>query len=260
MAELLLHDLRCMYKNYCAVQSTSLRFSSGGVYVLLGPNGCGKSTLLRSICGLQTFEGSCTLNGQNIQKMSAQKRANLISYLGQNSTAQLHLSALEIVAMGFYPLLGAFEPLKQHQLETALAALKLVGLENCAQQDFLTLSGGQQQLTLFARTILRKTPVIVLDEPDSALDFENRHRMLGHLSALAKQDGCIVLLCTHDPATALEYADSILFMKNGAILNQLDLACCSQDALTAAFHQLYSNIQLISYEGKFVMIHSTPSC
>lgn len=251
MTELALQNLRCSYQKYCAVESTSLTFTKGGVYVLLGPNGCGKSTLLRAICGLQKFEGSCTLNGVEISKVSAKKRAECLSYLGQNSSAQLHLSVLEIVAMGFYPLLGAFEKPKRDQLQAARAALKTVGLEDCSEKDFLTLSGGQQQLALFARTIVRKTPVLILDEPDSALDFENRHRMLHHLSALAKDTGCIILLCTHDPSIALEYADSILFMKQGRIVENIDLHSCTFSALENVFSQLYSNSQLISHQGKF---------
>ena len=90
--------------------------------------------------------------------------------------------------------------------------MALAGVEELAERDFLTLSEGQRQMVLLARAFVRDCPLLVLDEPDSALDFQNRHRMMALLSRLCREKGMGILLCSHDANFAMEYADRLLLL------------------------------------------------
>ena len=254
MSKLELQQLSCHYKHVCAVDAVNLSIQSDGIYTLLGSNGCGKSTLLRAICGLQPFTGSCLLNQKQIHHLSIKQRAQQIAYMGQNSTVNLHLPAIEIVAMGFYPMLHPFEKLHPEHHQQALNVMKSLSIDRFASQDFLTLSGGQQQLVLFARTMVRTPSFIVLDEPDSALDFENHHLMFSYLVNYVKNHPCLVLLCTHNPSIALQYSDFLVLMKEGKLIEQVNLHQCTKEQLETSLQKIYGNIEIISHKQKYIMV------
>lgn len=254
MVKLELQELSCHYKHFCAVDSVNLSIQSSGIYTLLGSNGCGKSTLLRAICGLQPFTGNCQLNQTPINRLSIKQRAQQIAYVGQNSNVNLQLPAIEIVALGFYPTLHPFEKLRLEHYQQALNVMQTLSIAHFAQQDFLTLSGGQQQLVLFARTMVRTPSFIVLDEPDSALDFENHHLMFSYLVKYTQNHPCLVLLCTHNPSIALQYSDFLVLMKERKLLEQVNLHQCTKEQLEKSLQKIYGNIELIAHKEKYIMV------
>jgi iron complex transport system ATP-binding protein len=91
------------------LQSVSFSLGFGELCAVLGANGSGKSTLLRAVCGLLPFRGRCLLEGRDIPHMPRRQAAQLIGYLGQCSGAALSLSALDMVLMGYHPILGPFQ-------------------------------------------------------------------------------------------------------------------------------------------------------
>jgi len=89
------------------------------------------------------------------------------------------MSALDVVLMGFYSRLKLFEQPSAKMREAALQALASVGMDDFANRDYLTLSGGEQQLVILARTLIEDTSLLLFDEPDSSLDLGNKYRMMG---------------------------------------------------------------------------------
>lgn len=158
----------------------------GHMIALLGPNGSGKTTLLRAICGELSHSGHVLLNGQDLTALSPKALAGLVSYIPQQSGISISMSALDVVLMGFYSRLKLFEQPSAKMREAALQALASVGMDDFANRDYLTLSGGEQQLVILARTLIEDTSLLLFDEPDSSLDFGNKYRMMGLIADIVQ--------------------------------------------------------------------------
>lgn len=152
--------------------------SAGTMTGLLGANGCGKTTLIRTICQDLPHSGSCKLNGSVLEGLSVRNLARQISYIPQQTGISISMSVLDVILMGFHSMLKLFEQPSAMMREQAYTALCQTGIENLADRDYLTLSGGQKQLAILARTLVENTSLLLLDEPDSSLDFPNRSSML----------------------------------------------------------------------------------
>ena len=136
---------------------------------VMGANGSGKTTLLRCIAGLVPHKGHCALHGKPLQQLSAKSLARRISYIPQQSGIGISLSVREVVLMGFNPRLGVLQAPSPAMHAAAEQALAQVGLAGFADRDYLTLSGGEQQLCLLARTLVQDSELLLLDEPDLSL-------------------------------------------------------------------------------------------
>ena len=197
------------------VRDVSFSLECGCIMGIVGANGSGKTTLLKALCGVLPHEGRCFAEGAELEKMTARHIARLCSYIPQRSGINIDIPALDVVLMGFNPHLGIFErPTAAMKLEAA-AALEKVGLSDRAEDSFLQLSEGQKQLCILARTLVSGSRVLMLDEPESALDFRRRYVMLELIRewVCAAHGGAIVTL--HDPMLALNCCDRLLLMENG---------------------------------------------
>lgn len=255
MSELLrVTGLSAGYSGKKVLENMGFSVNPGELCALLGANGSGKSTLLRAVCGLLPYEGSCRMEGREIRQMSERERAKRISCLTQRGGVQLPLSVLDVVLMGFNPLLRLLEnPGKSHR-QKARESLALAGVEELAERDFLTLSQGQRQMVLLARAFVRDCPLLVLDEPDSALDFQNRHRMMALLSRLCREKGMGVLLCSHDANFAMEYAHRLLLLQEGRLAGDLSMEKATVSQLEEGLSRLYGPVEVLEHRGLRIMI------
>ena len=231
------------------IRELSFSLERGTLTGLLGANGAGKSTLLRAICGLLPHRGRCVLAGEVLEKLSPRRLARRVSYIPQRGSAAA-LPALEVALMGFHARLGLLERPSGAQRDAARAALEEVGAGALAQQDFRTLSEGQKQLVLLARTLVEDTGLLLLDEPDSALDFHNRHLILRTLRDLIGRGDRAGLLCLHDPALALEYCESLLVLQgpDRAVLLRPDRD--PAPVMEAQLRQAYGPLELAQVRGR----------
>ena len=185
--------------------------------------------------------------------MPARRRARLIGYLAQRSACELALSALDVVLMGCNPELGTFQrPGAQHR-RRAQALLAELGDGAWAQREYLSLSEGQRQLVLIARTLVRRPPLLLLDEPDSALDYERRHRLLRWLKAYAQREEAGVLLSSHDANIALRYADRLLLLRDGRLVGQVHMARATTGSLEEALTKIYGPVEVLRHGRHFLM-------
>ena len=171
-------QLTAGYGGAPVVQQVSFALEAGCVLGILGANGSGKTTLLKSICGILPHSGRCTLDGAVLEELNARQTAQLCGYIPQRSGITLSMPVLDVVLMGFNPRLGLLQQPTAAMQAVALQALEQVGLAHRAQEDYLTLSEGQKQLCILARTLAADTKLLLLDEPESALDFGHRHRLM----------------------------------------------------------------------------------
>ena len=206
------------YGNVRVLNDISFEITEGTLTGILGANGSGKTTLLKAVCGILPHEGICVLDGTMLEGLSPRNIAKLCSYIPQRSGITIDLSVLDVVLMGFNPQLRLLERANSGMLEAAGHALEKVGLAGREDENYLHLSEGQKQLCILARTLVAQSKLLLLDEPESALDFRYRYRMLGIIRGWVdeKRIGAIVTL--HDPGLALNYCDRILLLHEGKLL------------------------------------------
>jgi glutamate transport system ATP-binding protein len=199
------------------LRDIDLDVQRGQVVVVLGPSGSGKSTLCRTINRLETVDsGTIAIDGELVPA-EGRKLARLRSEVGmvfQSFNLFAHKSILENVMLA---------PVKVRKLsqsqsrEQAMALLERVGVANQAQKYPAQLSGGQQQRVAIARSLAMEPKVMLFDEPTSALDPEMINEVLSVMTSLAA-DGMTMVVITHEMGFARRAADRVVFMSDGAIV------------------------------------------
>jgi putative ABC transport system ATP-binding protein len=200
-----------------ALKNVNLEINRGELVSIQGPTGGGKSTLLQMLGGLDIpSNGVITLSGEPLQLLSDGKltstRAEKIGFIFQNYNLIPTLTALENVQTALVPL-GVS---KTESTQRALAALKLVSLEDRANHLPSELSGGQQQRVAIARALVKNPEVILADEPTGNLDEDTRDQIIDLIVELNKNEGITVVLVTHDSNVAKK-ASMKLHISNGEV-------------------------------------------
>lgn len=183
-----------------------LQVEVGELVVIMGGSGSGKSTLLNAVAGfLPVASGSIVINGQAIQDLPPEQRP--VSYLFQKQNFFEHLSIEQNLKLGFAKGKPSAEEWQQ-----VLAACELLEVLPLLKRLPSKLSGGQQQRLALIRSVLRPMPVVLLDEPFSALDDDLRQVAGKWLQAEIKDSGRVALLVTHRQADADALADQLLVL------------------------------------------------
>jgi iron complex transport system ATP-binding protein len=211
-------DLRFSYGSLPVLRGVSLETRSGEVCGLFGPNGCGKTTLFRCCLGLLRGRAeTLAVEGHDIGSLPPAQRARLMAYVPQEHKPPFPLLVRDVVMLGRTPYLGLLGRPAPADWRIVHETLERVGLAGLAARPYDRLSGGQRQLVLIARAVAQRTPVILLDEPASGLDFHNQVRIWGVLRSLA-ESGASVLCCSHDPNHVAWFCDRAVVMKDGSIV------------------------------------------
>jgi len=240
------NGLSAVYGGKRVIDDLSFALESGKILGVLGANGSGKTTLLKSICGILHHEGECVLEGTRLESLSARQLARQCSYIPQRSGISIDISALDVVLMGFNPHIGLLEHPTRAMKEQALAALERVGIGGMAEQNYMHLSEGQKQLCILARTLVSGGRLLLLDEPESALDFRFRYRMLFIIREWVRQDGRYAVIALHDPMLALNHCDELLLLKGGRSLGVIRPTADSFSRMEAMLSEIYGPVHLVS--------------
>ena len=186
-------NIKYQYKNAVDMYTYNLECKPSEVVAILGQSGSGKSTLLDIIAGfIEPTLGSITLDGVELLGKPIEKRP--ITILFQNHNLFEHLSVQKNI------LLGVNKTLKDssEEVEKVQAILKEVGLEAHEHKLASELSGGQQQRVALARVLMRREPILLLDEPFSGLDDATRIEMLELVQKITQEQNLHTLMVTHD--------------------------------------------------------------
>lgn len=218
----------------------------GRVIGLLGPNGSGKTTLLRAICGELPHGGHVFLEGAKLAGLRSKELARRISYIPQQSGISISMSVIDVVLMGFYPKLKLLSQPSADMRAAALRALEQVGISGLADRDYLTLSGGEKQLVILARTLVEDTKLLLFDEPDSSLDLGNKYRMVRMIVELVHESPEKAgLICLHDPVLALACCDTLMLLNDGRLICTLQPKTDSVQDMEKAFSEIYGAVRLV---------------
>lgn len=226
------------------LQEVSFSLQAGTVTGVLGGNGSGKSTLLKSVCGILPHSGSCTLEGERLETLSPRRLARLCGYVPQSCGIAINISLLDVVLMGFNPCLGLLERPSRAMRQEARRALALVGLEGREEDGYLTLSEGQKRLCVLARALAGGGSLLLLDEPESALDVSHRWQLMSLLRQWVRAGRRAALVTLHDPGLALNGCDSLILLKEGAACGLLQPGRDDLASMEAALEQIYGGVTL----------------
>jgi len=209
------------YGDLHVLKDINTTVNRGEVVVVIGPSGSGKSTLCRAINRLETIDsGRISIDGKALPeegKELAQLRSD-VGMVFQSFNLFAHKTVLENVTLGPMKVRGMK---KAEAEEKAMALLDRVGVANQADKMPSQLSGGQQQRVAIARSLAMNPKVILMDEPTSALDPEMINEVLDVMIGLA-QDGMTMIVVTHEMGFARKAADRVLFMADGAIVEEAE--------------------------------------
>jgi putative ABC transport system ATP-binding protein len=206
-----------------ALDGVTLTVEQGEFLALLGTSGSGKSTLLNLVAGLdRATDGTLRIFDQDLARMSSAElsihRRRNVGIIFQSFNLVSTMSALENVAL---PMMFAGVPKPERESQAA-DLLEAMGLGARRHHRPRELSGGEQQRVAIARALSNRPHLLLADEPTGNLDSRTTREILAVLKQLNERDGKTIIMVTHDPALAAQYAHRTMTMLDGAIIDQRD--------------------------------------
>jgi len=216
-------DLTIGYDKKVISEHLDLEVPAGRFTAIIGPNACGKSTLLRALSRLlKPSAGEVLLDGKDINSRPAKEVARRLGLLPQSSIAPDGIAVADLVARGRFPhqkLIRQWSAADEAAVVTAMAA---TGVTDLSGELVDTLSGGQRQRVWVAMVLAQQTPIVLLDEPTTFLDIAHQIEILELCVRLNREQSTTMVAVLHDLNQASRYADHLVVMKAGRIVEQGD--------------------------------------
>jgi len=193
----------------------------GNYWVVVGPNGSGKSTLLKTLMGiLPVHSGQISLNQRHINQYKQRERAQLMSYVPQNSGRELPFSVEEFLKMSRYSYHSPLSEWSSKDQQAIEEALTITDTQSFRTRLMKTLSGGECQRVMIAAALSQQTPLILLDEPTSYLDPHHQVEIHQLINRLNKNHQMTVIEVSHDINHAAHPDKQVLALREGQVLWQ----------------------------------------
>jgi iron complex transport system ATP-binding protein len=213
-----------------AIQIENLALKLGGVSILkdvsfdvqageyvsiIGPNGAGKTTLLRCLLGMYAYQGSARISATECYGQDRRALARQVSYVPQTHDIEFPLSVYDFVMMGRYPYLSALSPAQKQDEEAVEKALQMTETAPFKNRTLRTLSGGERQKVYITAALAQETPILLLDEPATFLDWRHQSEVMKLLKKINTECGATILAVNHDLNSAAHWSDRIVALKDG---------------------------------------------
>jgi len=223
----------------------------GEILGILGRNGVGKTTLLRASMGMLAWKsGGSYLDSIDIRTMNQSAVWKKLAYVPQAKNGFGHFLVEEMVLLGRSAYLKPWQQPGKKDKELAEKALEQVGILQLKNRMCNKLSGGELQMVLIARALAGEPQIIILDEPESNLDFKNQLIILEIMRKLAHEQRLSCIFNTHYPSHALQYADKVLLLSNdGSSMFGESTALITKENLEKIFEVRVQIHELVT-EGK----------
>ncbi|MCL2063909.1 MAG: ABC transporter ATP-binding protein [Candidatus Cloacimonetes bacterium] len=218
-------NIEVFYQKKIVLNQVSLDVNKGDFVFILGPNGAGKSTLLKSINGiLKTKKGNIFIHQKPIGEYSEIEIARQIAYIPQELNMQFDYTVYEFILMARFPWLSYWGHYQNKDHVIVEKYLDLMGLQLFKDRLFNQLSGGEKQRVLIARALVQETEYILMDESLSFLDINHQIEILILLKNINLSENKTIIMVSHNLNLAAEFADKLIFLKNGTIFAQGSVA------------------------------------
>lgn len=198
---------------YLYQNDINFSLQSGEVMSILGPNGAGKTTLLKCVMGLLDWKkGQTYIDNKAFDDFNRKEIWKIIGYVPQASNMTFSYSILDLVTMGRAIFIRTYAQPSEADRQAAREALDMVGILHLADKPCTSVSGGELQLALIARTLVSEPKILILDEPESHLDIQKQKVILQTIKKLVKEHGLACLINTHYANHAFYFGDKVLLM------------------------------------------------
>ncbi|MFA5221416.1 MAG: ABC transporter ATP-binding protein [Methanoregula sp.] len=209
------NELKFMYRNKSVLHEIGFSIEQGQVVAVLGPNGVGKTTLLKCLNRiLKVRQGTVLLDGESLLDLSTMDIARRVGYVPQRVETG-RLTAFDAILLGRRPHIGW--DVTPRDLAIVDAVLTKLGMEALRLAYLDEMSGGELQKVAIARALVQEPKVLLLDEPTSNLDLKNQVDILTTIREIVRDHKIAAVMTMHDLNQALRFADSFIFIKNGAV-------------------------------------------
>ena len=213
-----LRDVLVRYGDCVALDGVSHDVDPGEWLGLIGANGAGKSTLLRALARLVRYHGSIRIHGGESHSLPRREFARLVAYVPQNPQFPAHMRAIDYVALGRTPYQGYFGAESEHDRERCAALLDRLGMSHLILRPLSTMSGGELQRLVLSRALAQEAPILLLDEPTSAMDLGRRVEALELVDELRVERQLTVVSTLHDLTLAAQFVDRVLLLAKGRVV------------------------------------------
>jgi iron complex transport system ATP-binding protein len=200
------------------LSDVSLDVAFGEWLTVIGPNGAGKTTLLKAIAGLVPTSGTVEVGGVRPAERGRRAMAKLVAYVPQTPLMPDGMTVFEYVLLGRTAHLPYLAMESSHDLEVVREVLDRLDLVALHGRALGSLSGGEQQRAVLARALAQESPVLLLDEPTTALDVGHQQHVLELVEALRMAHGLAVVSAMHDLTLAGQFADRLLVLSRGRVV------------------------------------------
>ena len=212
------------------VHGVSTTVERGEWVALIGPNGAGKTTILRAVAGLLPFSGQVLFDGGSVASSSRREIARQIALVPQLPQTPPELTVAEYVLLGRTPHIGYLASETRADRLAAERAIARLTLRPFAARPLGSLSGGERQRAVLARALAQDAPILLLDEPTSALGVEQQEQVLDLIRRVSAE-GIAVILISHQMPDVLAVCDRAVVLRLGALAATLSGASLTSENL-----------------------------
>ncbi|GMQ86416.1 MAG: ABC transporter ATP-binding protein [Acidimicrobiia bacterium] len=230
----------------------SLDIAPGSWVSLIGPNGAGKTTVLRCITGAVPYRGTVHIGPVGVAEMRVREVARMVAIVPQHPTLPEGMRVVDYVLLGRTPHRGSMTSESEHDLVLVGQVLETLDLERFSDRDVATLSGGELQRVVIARALAQDTPILLLDEPTTALDIGAQQEVMELVDRLRSERELTVFSAMHDLNVAGQFTERIVMVSGGRVVAE----GAPTDVLTAEVIDRYygATVRVESDRGRVVVV------
>ena len=243
-------DLHVSLTGQNVLHGIDISFVSGRWTSIVGPNGAGKSTLLKALAGLIPVTGNIFLFDHELMSIDRKRRAQQLSWLGQNEPVSDDLRVWDVVMLGRMPYQDWLDTPSANDHSVVESALKATQAWDWRERSLSQLSGGERQRVLLGRAMAVQAKVMLMDEPIANLDPPHQVDWLEQMRCLTSQNTTVISVL-HEVSMAL-HADDMVVMQAGRVVHQG--ACIDEDTHRAVETVFDRRIAVHSLNGQWVAV------
>ena len=233
-------DLHIGYKDKAILPPINVSLDEGNLIALIGPNGAGKSTLFKTLTAhIKPISGSIELMGKELSEYSSKEKAMLIGLVLTERPDDMFLKVYDVVASGRCPYTNFFGKIEKEDENIIQESLEIVGINHLKNRYFNTLSDGEKQKVMIAKTLAQNTPIIFMDEPTAFIDYPSKIELFSLMKMLSKERNKTIIFSSHDLELLLRYTDDIWMISKGKEL----VSAKKDDLLESGILKEYFNLK-----------------
>jgi iron complex transport system ATP-binding protein len=252
MTQLNVKNLKVELGGQTIVNDVSISINLGQWVCIIGPNGAGKSSLLKAIAGIISSTGDLVVDDVDLRELSHRDRACWVAYVAQEPIMPAGMKVFDYILLGRTAHLKMLASESDLDIAAAHFAVNELGLQAFLERDVVTLSGGERQRVAIARALTQASPIVLLDEPTTALDVGYQQEVLELIDRLCKENKIAVISTMHDLTIAGLYPDELMLLHNGIIHEKGNPEkVLTRENISAVYG---ANIEIVNSNGTLAVI------